>query len=236
MNQLSELFKCSMSHGFNREFWKFEMKKKSWTYPAHKTIRMPLWIQRGNIIFHDCSIATVAFRCKLLEIIVPTVWFAISLMEAIFAECLTALCTEEMFRMPRLLQCSYAFLSNERMLQKCRSNHFLSKLHLKLHRYNKHNVDWTSCDNPVHSMDDRRVRRNFLCPILDCNDCKWNAPDAMSFPELWSLDLRKKRISAINSNKSPFSMFNPLTNNWLIAGIATSLLASSYSLTTHIGL
>lgn len=79
-------------------------------YPANKTVRMPLRIQCRNVILHDGPIAAIAFRRKHVKVIVATVRFAVTLMEAFFAELLAALGTKEMLRVPRFLQCSHTFL------------------------------------------------------------------------------------------------------------------------------
>lgn len=84
--------------------------KKRNTYPAHETIRMPLTIQGRDIVFHYGTIASTAFGGKHIEVIVATIGLAITLVESLLAELLTALGTEEMLCMPSFLEGCHAFL------------------------------------------------------------------------------------------------------------------------------
>lgn len=73
------------------------------TIPANKAVGVPLSIQCWNIVFHDGTVASAAFWCEHIKIVVATIWFTITFMEAIFAELLSTLRTEEMFCVPCLV-------------------------------------------------------------------------------------------------------------------------------------
>lgn len=73
---------------------------------------MPLRVQRRDIILHDGFIASTAFGCEHIEVISTAVRFAVSFVEPVFTELLPALSTEEVFRVPRLLQRRHAFIED----------------------------------------------------------------------------------------------------------------------------
>lgn len=73
---------------------------------------MPLGVQGRDVVLHDGTVAAIALGSEHIEIIVAAVGFAITFMEAIFTELLATLGTEEMFRVPGLIQGSYAFLKD----------------------------------------------------------------------------------------------------------------------------
>lgn len=79
-------------------------------YPAYEAIGMPLGVQSGNVVFHDCAIASSAFWSKHVEVVITTIRLAFAFMKTIFSKLLSTLRTEEMFHMPGLLQGSHAFL------------------------------------------------------------------------------------------------------------------------------
>lgn len=79
-------------------------------YPAHKAVRMPLRVQRRNVILHDGAVAAVALGRKHVKVVVATVRLAVALMEAILAKLLAALGAEKVLRVPCLLQRGDAFL------------------------------------------------------------------------------------------------------------------------------
>lgn len=83
------------------ESWNRYKRKNN--YPADEAIRMPLRVQRRNIILHYSAITAVALGRKHIKVIVAAIWLAVTLMEAVLAELLATLGTEEMLRMPRLL-------------------------------------------------------------------------------------------------------------------------------------
>lgn len=78
---------------------------------------MPLRVQRRNIILHYSAITAIALGRKHIKVIVATVWLTVALMEALFAELLATLGTEEMLRMPGFLQCGNTFLRKEEKKQ-----------------------------------------------------------------------------------------------------------------------
>lgn len=71
---------------------------------------MPLRVQGRDVILHNGAIAAIAFGSEHIKVIVTAIGFAITFMEAILAELLAALGTEEMFCMPGFVQSSNAFL------------------------------------------------------------------------------------------------------------------------------
>lgn len=83
---------------------------ETFTYPADKAIGMPLRVQCRDIVLHDGTIAAIALGCKHLEVIGAAIGFAITLMETILTELLATLGTEEMLRMPGLIQCGHTFI------------------------------------------------------------------------------------------------------------------------------
>lgn len=64
---------------------------------------MPLAVQRGYIVLHDGSIAATALGREHVEVVLAAVGLAVPLVEALFAELLTALGTEEVLGVPGLL-------------------------------------------------------------------------------------------------------------------------------------
>lgn len=74
---------------------------------------MPLGVQGGDVVFHNGTIAAVAFGGEHFEIVVAAVRFAVTFMEAIFAKLLAALGTEEMLCMPGLIQSRNTFLKQQ---------------------------------------------------------------------------------------------------------------------------
>lgn len=80
------------------------------THPAHEARRMPLRVQRGNIILHDGPVAAAALRRKHVKVVGATIRLAVPLMEPVLAKLLAALRTEKVLRVPGLLQSGHAFL------------------------------------------------------------------------------------------------------------------------------
>lgn len=80
------------------------------TYPADKAIGMPLRVQCRDIVLHDGTIAAIALGCKHLKVIGAAIGFAITLMETILTKLLATLGTEEMLRMPGLIQCGHTLI------------------------------------------------------------------------------------------------------------------------------
>lgn len=91
--------------------WKFIKKFiEKMTHPANEAFSMPLRVQCWDVIFHDGAVTTSTLWCKHIEVIITAVWFAVTFMEAIFAELLAALSAEEMLGVPCLVQSSHTFL------------------------------------------------------------------------------------------------------------------------------
>lgn len=75
---------------------------------------MPLPIQRWNVVLHDRAIAPAALWRKHVKVIVPTIRFAVPLVESLLAKLLPALGAEEVLRVPRFFQRSHAFLKERK--------------------------------------------------------------------------------------------------------------------------
>lgn len=71
---------------------------------------MPLAVQRRNVILHDGPIAPVTLWGEHVEVVVAAVRLAVTLVEPVLAELLTALGAEKVLRVPGFFQRSYAFL------------------------------------------------------------------------------------------------------------------------------
>lgn len=71
---------------------------------------MPLGVECGDVVLHDCAVARAAFRRKHVEVVVAAVGLAVALMEPLLAELLAALGAEEVLHVPGLLQRRHAFL------------------------------------------------------------------------------------------------------------------------------
>lgn len=82
------------------------------TIPTHKTLWMPLGVQRCDVIVRDGLAAPTAFRGKQGQVVRPAVWFSILLMESLLTKLLTAVGTEKMFWMPVGVQGSDTFIQD----------------------------------------------------------------------------------------------------------------------------
>lgn len=71
---------------------------------------MPLRVECGDVVFHDGFVAATALGCEHIEVVRTAIRFAVPFMEPVLSELLPALSTEEVLRVPGLLQRSYAFL------------------------------------------------------------------------------------------------------------------------------
>lgn len=78
------------------------------TVCTHEAFRMPLCIQRRDKVLHDGPIATTASRSKHVKVVIATVGPAVLLVKAVLSKRLAALGTEEVFRVPGLVQGCYA--------------------------------------------------------------------------------------------------------------------------------
>lgn len=72
---------------------------------------MPLGVEGGDVVLHDGGVASATLGGEHVEVVVPAVGLAVLLVEAIVAEGVPALSTEEVLRVPRLVQRRHAFLS-----------------------------------------------------------------------------------------------------------------------------
>lgn len=81
-------------------------------FPADEAIRMPLCVQCGDVVLHNGFVASAAFWCEHIEVVGPAIGLAIALVEAILAELLATLGTEEVLSVPGLLQSCYAFIQD----------------------------------------------------------------------------------------------------------------------------
>jgi hypothetical protein len=88
--------------------------RNRYTYSAHEAVGVELTVERWNVVFHDGTIASCAFRRKHVEVVVAAVRFAVTFMEAIIAELLAALGAEEVLGVPGLVQSCHAFLTEEK--------------------------------------------------------------------------------------------------------------------------
>lgn len=71
---------------------------------------MPLRVERGDVVLHDGFIAATAFGREHIEVVRTAIRLAIPFMEPVLSELLATLSTEEVLRVPGLLQRSYTFL------------------------------------------------------------------------------------------------------------------------------
>lgn len=76
------------------------INKWSKAFPANKALRVPQSVQSRYIILQDGMGASTTFGGKHVKVILTTIGLTIPLMEAFWAKKCSALCTEEMFRMP----------------------------------------------------------------------------------------------------------------------------------------
>lgn len=83
------------------------------TYSANETVRVPLSVQGGNVVFHDWAVAATALGREHVEVVVPAVRLAVPLVEAVLSELLAALGAEEVLHVPGLLQGSHTFLKTK---------------------------------------------------------------------------------------------------------------------------
>lgn len=90
-----------------------ENLKGQHTNLADEAVRMPLRVERGDVILHDGFIAATALGREHIKVVRAAVRLAVPLMEPVFPELLAALGAEEMLRVPSLLQRSYTFLKRE---------------------------------------------------------------------------------------------------------------------------
>lgn len=71
---------------------------------------MPLAVEGGDVVLHDGPVAAAALGREHVEVVVAAVGLAVTLVEALLAELLAALCAEEVLRVPGLLQRGHTFL------------------------------------------------------------------------------------------------------------------------------
>lgn len=74
---------------------------------------MPLAVERGNVILHDGPVAPVALGREHVKVVVATVRLAVTFVEPVLAKLLATLGTEEVLRVPGLLERRDAFLKSK---------------------------------------------------------------------------------------------------------------------------
>lgn len=84
------------------------------SYPTNEAVRVPLGVQGGYVVLHDRAVATTAFGCEHVEVVVAAVGLAIALVEAVLAELLATLGAEKVLRVPGLFQGRYTFLKKKK--------------------------------------------------------------------------------------------------------------------------
>lgn len=82
------------------------------TVPADEALRVPLSTQSRNVAFSNSHSAAFALEGKHGQVILFTIWFTVLFLKSVLAELTTALRAEKMIRMPRLVQCSDAFIKD----------------------------------------------------------------------------------------------------------------------------
>lgn len=180
------------------------------TYPANEAIWMPLGIQSRDVVLHNSTVATVALGSEHLEVVGFAVWFAITFMEAILSKLLTALSAEEVLGVPGLVQSSDAFLKIESLV---------SNSSLKIHK--------THIQNSAIAVVTTRTEQAVVISFA-----VW---ESIAFEEVPGSELLATMIASEMLWMPGFTQSgNDLTDNWLLASIAASLLNSVYSLTTHV--
>lgn len=80
---------------------------------ADKAVRMPLGVERRDVVLHDGFITPAAFRREHVKVVSAAIRLAIPFVEAIFTELLTTLSTEKVLRMPSFFQSRHAFLQKK---------------------------------------------------------------------------------------------------------------------------
>lgn len=87
--------------------------RASCTHPADEALGMPLSVEGGNVVLHDGRVAACTLGGEHVVVVFAAVRLSVSLVEALLAESIPALCAEEVFWMPRLVQGSHTFLQRE---------------------------------------------------------------------------------------------------------------------------
>lgn len=71
---------------------------------------MPLGVECGYVVLHDGRIAAGTLGGKHVVVVLAAIWLSVAFVEALLAESIPALRAEEVFWVPRFVQCCYAFL------------------------------------------------------------------------------------------------------------------------------
>jgi len=82
------------------------------TIPADEALRVPLSTQSRNVTFRNGHSAAFALEGKHGQVILFTVRFTVFLLKSVLTKLAAALRAEKVIRMPRLVQCSYAFIED----------------------------------------------------------------------------------------------------------------------------
>lgn len=147
------------------------------TYPADETIRVPLTVKSRNVIFHNWTVASSTFRSEHVEEVIATIWFALPFVETFLPKLFPALCTKEVFGVPRFLQSGDAFLKKEnnqnpKIMKSRRPCPGFPKNNLrpKLVRCSMHISGRTNCDSPIRNRGLRLFRRSSSFQVLGCSE------------------------------------------------------------------
>lgn len=112
---------------------------------------MPLAVERGNVILHDGPVAPVALGREHVEVVVAAVRLAVALVEPVLAKLLAALGTEEVLRVPGLLERRDAFLESKLS----RYEELYRRRHPVLCRTTKHRASPPEQSFSLHPKSDR---------------------------------------------------------------------------------
>ncbi len=81
---------------------------------ADEALRMPLCVERSDVVVHDRPLTAFAARREHAEVVLATECLAVLLVESVFAELAAALRAEEVLRMPGLVQSGDALLQKQK--------------------------------------------------------------------------------------------------------------------------
>ena len=85
-------------------FEEISIRKRLVTGGADKTVRVPLCVEGGNVIFSDGHLAPGAFGCKHGEIAPFAIGFFVFFVEPIFAEWIITIVTDKTLGVPGSIQ------------------------------------------------------------------------------------------------------------------------------------
>lgn len=82
------------------------------TIPADEALGMPLGVEGGNVVLHDGRVAASTLGGEHVVVVLAAIRLSVAFVEALLAESISALCAEEVFRMPRLVQGCHTFVQD----------------------------------------------------------------------------------------------------------------------------